>query len=159
MAEITNTQDVIDSRDIIARIDELETDQEMLKDEITETEEHRGLAEKDEVSETELDSLQKDIETAREALIDFNEENEEELNSLRAVAEECEGYSDWAYGEALISEMYFTEYCMDMLKDIGDLPQDIPSYIAIDEEQTAENLKADYMTVDFDGTDYYMRSC
>ncbi|MCK5605078.1 hypothetical protein KAR91_24525 [Candidatus Pacearchaeota archaeon] len=137
MSEITNSQDVIDSRDIIARIDELETDQSMLQDDITEAEE--GL----ESSEGAIAEMQagKELEEARKALIDFNEDNEEELNSLKAVAEECEGYGDWAYGETLISEVYFTEYCMEMLKDIGDLPQDIPSYIAIDEEQTAEKLK------------------
>ena len=152
--DISNTQDVIDSRDIIARIDELETDESMLQDTIIEAEEAL------ESSEGAKDEMQagKELTEAREALIDFNEENEEELSSLKAVAEECENYADWKHGATLINYMYFTEYCMELLKDIGDLPQDIPSYIAIDEEETAENLKADYMEVDFDGETYLMRS-
>jgi len=155
MSEITNSQDVIDSRDIIARIDELETDEGILQDAIIEAEE---ALESSEGARAEMQAG-KELTEARETLIDFNEENEAELDNLKAIAEQCENYADWKYGEALINEMYFTEYCMDMLKDTGYLPDNLPSWIAIDEDQTAENMKDDYMTVDFDGTDYYMRNC
>ena len=151
---ISNTQDVIDSRDIIARIDELETVEGMLQDDIIEAQE---ALESSEGARAEMQAG-KELEEARGTLVDFNEENEEELSSLKAITEECENYSDWNHGETLINEMYFTEYCMDMLVDIGYLPSDMPSFIAIDEDQTAENMKDDYMTVDFDGTEYFMRS-
>lgn len=87
------------------------------------------------------------------------EEYKAELEALKALADECEGYGDWEYGETLIRRSYFTEYVMELLSDIGDLPRDIPWYIAIDEEATAKNVEIDYMSVDFDGVEYLMRSC
>jgi hypothetical protein len=38
------------------------------------------------------------------------------------------------------------------------MPRDIPNYIVIDWESTASNVEADYMSVDFDGTEYLMRA-
>jgi hypothetical protein len=49
------------------------------------------------------------------------------------------------------------DYCQELLEDIGDIPKGLPGYIVIDWEATAENLKADYSTVDFDGQTYYYR--
>lgn len=148
---ILNTEDIIDSRDIIARIDELEGDLDCCASC------GEGLPnEADHRNETTLEYITDCPDCDQEIM---TEDDREELANLRDLASECKDYSDWKYGEALINEEYFTEYCMDMLKNIGDLPQDIPSYIAIDEEQTAENMKDDYMTVDFDGATYYMRAC
>lgn len=87
-----------------------------------------------------------------------DEAENDELKALTALQDEAEGYCpDWKFGAALIRESYFTEYTMDMLADIGDLPRDIPHYIAIDEEQTAENIKVDYTEVNFDGVTYLVR--
>jgi hypothetical protein len=85
-------------------------------------------------------------------------EEKEELEILEELAEEASNYAaDWVYGETLIRESYFTEYVMEMLSDIGDLPRDIPWYIEIDEEKTAENIKQDYTEVDYDGVTYLIR--
>jgi hypothetical protein len=132
--EITNHDDIIDSRDVIARIEELEEELESDWDEL----------DHDEFLITKEEFLEKD--------------EYEELRTLKALAEECEGCSDWIHGETLIHENYFTEYQIDTLKDCGILPQDIPSYVVIDEEATADNLKGDYTTVNFDGETYYIRS-
>ena len=43
------------------------------------------------------------------------------------------------------------------MSDIGDLPKNIPRYIEIDWDKTADNLKQDYTSVTFDGADYYVR--
>lgn len=81
-----------------------------------------------------------------------------ELLILEALNEEGSSVtSDWAYGELLIHEDYFTEYCKEMLDDCGDLPSNMPDYIVIDWDATAENLKADYTEIDFDGTTYLVR--
>ena len=110
---------VIDSRDIIERIEELQA----MKD-----------------------SMQQDVDEGKE------------LDMLREFAAEASQYSsDWEYGETLIHADYFTEYCMIILKDCGDLPTNIPWYIVIDEEATAENLKSDYVELELDGQTYYMR--
>ena len=125
----------IDSRDIIERIKELEA----MKD-----------------------SMQQDVDNGKtsgsELALWLQGEEAEELNALIAFAEEASQYSsDWEYGETLIHEDYFVEYCMEMLKDCGELPTNIPWYIVIDEEATAENLKCDYAELEFDGQTYYMR--
>jgi len=122
---LDNGQDVIDSRDVIARIEEL-TD--------------------------ERDALDGD----EDKLAEFDESDEgEELKALKSLAEDAEGYApDWNYGAALIRESYFVEYCQELLEDIGDLPKNLPHYIAIDWEKTAENIKVDYTEVDFDGVTY-----
>jgi hypothetical protein len=57
----------------------------------------------------------------------------------------------------LISEDYFTEYAKELVQDIGDLPRDIPSYLEIDWDATAENIKVDYSIVEIAGDTYYYR--
>jgi hypothetical protein len=44
-----------------------------------------------------------------------------------------------------------------MTYHIGDMPKEIPSYIVIDWDATAENIQADYTSVDFDGVTYWIR--
>jgi hypothetical protein len=57
----------------------------------------------------------------------------------------------------LIADEYFTEYAIDMLKDCGELPANIPHYIVIDEEATAKNIQQDYSTVEIEGFIYWYR--
>ena len=126
--EITNTEDVIDSRNIIERIDYLEGE---------------GVIPLDQIPQ---DSEVEDEELARE------------LQVLKALAEEAEDYApDWEYGATLIRETYFEEYAQELVEDIGDLPKEMPSYIVIDWEATARNLMVDYTQVDFDGVAYLVR--
>ena len=121
--EIYNTQDVIDSRDVIERIEELE------------------------------------ILIAGESKSDDFLEYTDEYDKLVSLKEECEQYSsEWKYGIALIHESYFEYYVQDLLSDIGVLPREIPWYIVIDWEKTADNIKIDYTDVDFDGETYYIRN-
>lgn len=132
---MTNLHDaVIDSQDIIKRIEELQA----MKD-----------------------SMQQDVDegkTSGSELALWLQGEGKELDMLRELAEEAEQYSsDWEYGETLVHEDYFVEYCMVILKDCGDLPTNIPWYVVIDEDATAENLKSDYVELDFDGQIYYMR--
>lgn len=63
---------------------------------------------------------------------------------------------DW-YPLILIRDDYFVDYCEELVSDIGDMPKDIPSYIVIDWEQTAENIKTDYFCIEINGTDYWTR--
>lgn len=65
--------------------------------------------------------------------------------------------SEWEHGLALVRSDYFVEYVEEMLKDCGELPQEMPWYIEIDWEKTAENIKADYSEVEFEGHTYYYR--
>ena len=82
----------------------------------------------------------------------------DEFLAVRALCQEGENYApDWHYGETVIATHYFTEYAQDMLKDTGELPREIPGYVAIDWEQTAANLKVDYTEIEYDGDTYLVR--
>lgn len=112
---------VIDSRDVIARIEELETDRDL-------------------------------------ALEDDQDFDEEELDALIALREQCQDYEDWQYGATLVSWSYWEEYVRQLCEDIGDIPRNIPDYIVIDWQATADNIAQDYTEVDFDGESYYIRN-
>ena len=136
---IDNNDDLIDSCDVIARIEELESERADL------------------VSEAE-DDTNAAVDESREVLKAWDEENAEELKVLKSLADEAEGCADdWRDGATLVRESYWAEYCRELVSDIGDMPREIPPYIEIDWEATAENIRADYMSVDFDGVTYYVR--
>ena len=184
-SSIDNSEDIIDSRDVIARIEELESDIEGWNEDIEE--------ELEEISnkETEIEELESEIEILNERIEDVAEmleertnniealrsdivdiedniktvradieEAEEELAPLKSLADEAEGYApDWNYGATLIRDDYFEQYAKQLVQDIGDLPVEIPSYIEnnIDWEGVASDIQADYTSVDFDGEEYWIR--
>jgi len=85
-------------------------------------------------------------------------EEYEELEALNEFVEEAESYSsDFHHGESVISEDYFTEYAEDMAKDIYVIEEHWP-YTAIDWCQAAEQLKQDYCSIAYDGEMYWIRS-
>ncbi len=130
-AEFSNGDETIDSRVIISRIEAL-----------TGAFEAAGL---------DFNDLPED---AAEDITDAAQE----LKALKALEDEAEDVAgDWRHGETLIRESYFTAWAEEYVSDIGDLPREIPSYLAIDWEKTANNLKVDYTEVDFDGVTYLIR--
>ena len=114
--EISNSDDIIDSHDVIQRISDLEgTD---------------------------------------------DEDEQKELDALKALQDEAEGYAeDWKYGATLIRDGYFTTYAEQLAADISNYnSRDVTwPYTCIDWEQAADELKQDYTEVDFNGTTYYVR--
>lgn len=120
MVQISNKDDVIDSRDIIGRIEEL-------------------------VDEIEINNDACDVEYLKE-----------ELEILTSIADECSGFTpDWKHGTTLIRDSYFVDYIKEVVFESGYIKKDVPWWIVIDWEDTAENVKNDYMEVDFCGVTYY----
>ena len=165
--EINNSADILDSRDIIKRLEELESEREDLQTAIDEAREAYDEAkEEDEkaqsdeegttMSEHNLDQVEITMDEATESLADWD--NADEYKNLKALAEQCEGYGDWRYGETLIRDSYFTEYAQQLADDIGAIKDDSWPCNCIDWEQAASELQGDYMSVEFDGTTYWMRS-
>ena len=139
--QITNNEDTLDSRDIIERIEELESELEDL--------------------ETTVEDVDNEYKTeAKKEIEDWQESNLDELEALKKLEDEAEGSPDWEYGEILIRESYFVEYCQELCQDIGEIPKDLPWYIAnhIDWEGVAREIKQDYMEVDFNGISYFIRA-
>lgn len=137
---ISNTDNTIDSRDVIARIEELEAEWEDLRSAM---DDHN----------TDSDAY----EEANAALIEFdNSEEGQELTALKALAEQGEDYApDWEYGAQLIHEDYFEEAMDEMVSDCYTLPKDLPDWMTITYDYDA--LKQDYTELDFDGQTYYIR--
>lgn len=138
---MNNRKDIIDSRDVIQRIQELKEQREEWIQEVEED-----------------DTLSFDMSPE----VDWHNANTDEgseLDALEALAAEASGYAlDWEYGEALIRESYFTEYAQELAEECGMVNTDStwPNN-CIDWEEAAEELKIDYTAVDFDGVTYYIR--
>lgn len=96
---------------------------------------------------------------AWEAFADDNESEIDEYNNLINFASEIENNnSEYSDGMGIIHEDEFTDYVKEMLEDCGYISQDFPSWITIDWEDTADNVKQDYSSVDYNGDTYYFRS-
>lgn len=174
MAILDNRQYILDSRDIINEIDELDTEQSTLVDEyIAAKEEADELAEDGEWYATERlinainalssywDVAPEEVDDSVEALDDpadgFN--GLQELADLKALAEQCEDAPDWLYGATLIRESYFESYAQELAEDIGAINSDAQwPTCHIDWKAAAEALKMDYSEVEFDGVTYLIRS-
>lgn len=131
---------ITDSRDLVNRLQELTDEHDSLFDAMTEA---KGKEKK--AAKFEFDT--------------WCDENREEWEDLKAINEEGESLtSEWIHGETLIREDYFTQYVQEMLEDCGDIPSDLPHYIVIDWEATADNLKQDYTEIEIFGDTYYIRA-
>ena len=131
---IDNSADVLDSRDIIARIEELEDERADLTDRMEE-------------------------EDVAAELSQWDADNGDELKALKKLAENGEGSADWTHGETLIRESYFEDYARELAEDIGAVKADATwpcQYI--DWEAAADALKQDYTECDFDGVTYLIRA-
>ena len=145
---IDNFADMLDSRDIIARIEWLKEDRETHADSIAAASEYAEES-------PEYDALM----TTGRADWDATSLDAKELYALTAFAKECEGAGvpDWEYGATLIRYSCFTEYVQDMLEDCASLARDLPWYIEINWDATARNVRYDYMCVEFGDVTYWVR--
>lgn len=123
-ATLDFTADIIDVRDIIARVEELDPEYSDIK---------------------------------------LTDDEAEELAALRAILDELKGNGgdeqwrgDW-YPVTLIRDSYFTYYAREMLEDCGTIPRDLPSWVVIDWDATAGNVRMDYTPVEIDGSTYWYR--
>lgn len=135
MDTITNMDDLIDLRDVIARVEHLEQL------------EQPGA----------VDLGPEDNAQAQDDLF-------AELATLRKLLAECcgnggdeEWRGDW-YPISLIRDSYFETYAQELADDIGaiDAAANWPNN-CIDWERASRELQMDYMSIEFDGVDYWTR--
>lgn len=151
----TNMDDAVDSRDILARISELEQEKETLRDKLLEAGvELAGL-------DVDLASALSALELAQDRLAEWDNGGDgAELLTLQAVIEEAEGYSGDSAKDGIffIRDSHFTEYARQLADDMGQLKQDLNwPYNCIDWEEAASQLQQDYTSVTWDGVDYWFR--
>lgn len=159
MRNVDNTEDLINTRDLIKAIEELEANRDASHEEIDKCTEELEELEADEDADLEaITEARKQLDDAEAALAEWVEDESEDLQTLKNFAEQVEDYcTDYLHGETLIRESYFTEYAEELVKDCYGLSNDLPSFIVIDWEATSDNVKEDYSKADFDGVTYYFR--
>ena len=121
--------DTIDIRDIIERIEELES----LKDD------HEAEPDGGHWSDEEAQELQ--------TLTDL-------MDELKGYGGDEQWRSDW-YPLTLIRESHFEEAMDEMVADCYEVPKNLPSFMTITLDYVA--LQQDYSTVEIDGTTYFYR--
>lgn len=167
MTTIDNSQDVMDSRDIIERLEELQGEREVLAGELAAAEEcvkyHHpdGVDFAEDAQPTEVMEFRR----CRDELAKWEEDNAEELAALEAFCSQLEGYGDWAHGDSVIRESYFTAYIEELIDDCypdaaksansGEWPY---RHMSMDFEAAADEAKADYTEAEFNGVTYLMRA-
>ena len=92
---------------------------------------------------------------------DWYDDALEHLQALKDLETEAGVYApDWQYGETLVRDSYFREYAMQLAEDIGVLEgADKWPLTHIDWDAAVAELQMDYTQVEFDGVDYWLRSC
>lgn len=149
----------LDTRDLQERLEELEEIQENYEDAAKDLETAKNAIEQPSEGETEELEKEKDLEQAQSILDgrpELDEEEKKELEELLSLKDEI---SEWQYGNTLILESDFEDYCKELCEEIGDLPKDLPGYIVIDWGETAVNLRADYSECEYLGETYLYRNC
>lgn len=147
--EITNSQDIIDIRDVIEVYESLTNEIDDVKNGESKQAETMSIGEW-------IDGLNVEAHPLCDAI--------QQYQTMQALLEECRGrggdhqyQGDW-YPATLIADDYFEDYAQELAEDCGDIPKESrwPLY-CIDWEQAARALQMDYTSVDFDGSTYWIR--
>ena len=105
----------------------------------------------------ELEATQDEIGFQRD---DSGDDMQAELDMLRALRDETEGYADdsWRDGVFFVADWDFENYAQELAEDIGALPKDAgwPTY-CIDWDAAARDLRMDYTSCEIDGNTYWYR--
>ena len=105
----------------------------------------------------ELEATQDEIGFQRD---DSGDDMQAELDMLRALRDETEGYADdsWRDGVFFVANWDWKNYAQELAEDIGALPKDAgwPTY-CIDWDAAARDLRMDYTSCEIDGNTYWYR--
>jgi hypothetical protein len=149
--EISIGDDIIDSRDAIKKLEELNDERESLDQAILDAYQEWFADRED----TEL------TEALKQSVIDYQDWSDwEEYKQWKEFSEEGESIAaDWIHGEAFILDRYFKEYAEQLADDIGSIDRNArwPND-CIDWDRAARELQMDYSSIEIDGHTYWARS-
>lgn len=136
--------DILDTRDIEDRIEELEDFEA----------EYLELFEEYQQDDSTANAAMKALEDCG-----WSHDERVELNTLRAFKSELENYCDWTGGETLIHKDYQQQYAEDLADDIGAIDRKAAWPLGhIDWAAAAEELfSSDYTEADIQGHTYFAR--
>lgn len=159
MNHISNCDDIIDTRDLIAHVDDLyDTLCSMHEDYI------QALYDAGDYPDGHDEDDIKEALTKEHPLDNFIEESEDseadEYKSAKSFLDDVESYTSECHsGETLIAEDYFQAYAEELANDIGAIDSKAGWPMNhIDWEAAADELKYDYSEVTWDGQTYLVRS-
>ncbi|RPJ16051.1 MAG: hypothetical protein EHM33_34270 [Chloroflexi bacterium] len=168
---IDNTDNFLDSRDIIARIEDLQSDLDSYLEAIRDAdlEDNPAEARSEPIAAlfewlgvsvpAEDEEFDPDAFTLSEHVTAGMGNEAEELLALQNLADEAEGCADWQYGETLIHEDYFTDYARELASDCCDMKNaNTWPFNCIDWDHAAKELTHDYCEVEFAGETYLIRA-
>jgi hypothetical protein len=178
MREVHNCVDVLDSRDVIKALADMEDEREAAivhleemspADCVAFLEKYGGDAPDQDLEDeaANADQYRSAVSmaagwTAQDGTVflpHWAEDEEDAYQALKAFASEGEGLADWTHGEGLIRDSYFEHYARETAEDCGLLKDaDRWPCTCIDWEKAADELKQDYTSLDFDGVTYWGRS-
>lgn len=155
--EITNSDDIIDGRELQRRIDYLEAERESLAESLEEARESLR-EETDKLREVghepDLTELQEAVTNWSDSLAEWDASDEaKELKTLQAIASNVD-----TRDATLIRADHFPQYAQQQAEELN--PRDALArwpFTCIDWDQAAHELQGDYSSLDFDGVTYYVR--
>ena len=105
----------------------------------------------------ELEATQDEIGFQRD---DSGDDMQAELDMLRALRDETEGYADdsWRDGVFFVANWDWKNYAQELADEMGAIPKEYSwpaSYI--DWDAAARDLRMDYMPCEIDGNTYWYR--
>ncbi len=126
--DTSNGADIIDIRDIIERYEEMEGERADLE----------AATHEDGDEDT-------NTEGKKEELAEWDADNGDEFKGIQSLLSDLVGRGgdhDWRgdwYPVTLIADSRFTDAMQELCQDIGDLPKEMPGYLVIDWDATADN--------------------
>lgn len=155
MSDYSFTDDMLDVRGLIERYEELEDELSAItdiEDEIESLDPDEDV-EEIRIAKENLEAKQKELEDEQEEF----EHLQEILDELKGNGGDEQWRGDW-YPITLINSDYFTEYTKELVEDCGYIGRgELPWWISINWEETADNVKIDYAPIDIDDETFYYR--
>lgn len=170
MYTIGDTDDIIDSRDIIEEHMRLSVERGLLVSNLDDAQEDLDAARRavaDAETDSDRDLAREEVwherkrrDVAANALAVWDANNGADLEELAEIVSEGESlFPDWTFGETLVRDDYFEVYAQELAEEIGAVDRDAPwPANCIDWSEAAEQLKMDYSELDIHGQTYWGRA-
>lgn len=169
MSNFVFGDDIIDSREVVSRLEELQGDRDDLNDSLDVANEEydkvkrydQDMGEDDPDPGGLIEECYDEVEYIKDSIADLEKD---ELEPLEAFCSVGEGYSEWSSGVSLIHEDHFVEYTKQLIDDAYEMPVELDQggwpwdHISIDYDAAAEALKQDYGTIEFEEETYYLQA-
>jgi len=136
---------ITDSREFQKRIEDLASDIADNHNELYPTKEDLHI---------DMDDV---IEHNYNYLLNSTHDTKEEIDELFQLLEfkDSVGSREWDHGLVFIGDDSFVDYIKQQLIDCNDVLDNIPDYVVIDWEATAENMQHDYSCAELNDKSYY----